>query len=212
MKLEEALKYLDKGKKISEHSYDVTTYLVKGSDGQIHEYNFKGNLETFSPLLSEVKKESNNWYVVSEDFIKRFRKASDYLEHHDWYHNSDTVLLKEYKLGFISNYIRAAIDLNHLSCSLSLIDIDNYDAMYDIFPIDKIEDKDSVYDVKLAFNETKKDFEFVRDLLYSYETLRVEKRDEDWVKEEVNKLELKKKKEQCVNRLQDLILKINKEN
>lgn len=208
MKLEEAMKFLNEGKKISENSYDVTTYLVKKSDGRIHEYNFGGNLETYSPSLYEVKKDSNAWYVVSEKFLKNFRKALDYLKQHGWYQNSDTLLLKEYKLGFISNYISAAIDLNHLSCSLSLIDIDNYDAMYDIFPIDKIEDKDSVYDVKLAFNETKKDFEFVRDLLYSYETLRVEKRDEDWVKEEVNKLELKKKKEQSVNRLQDLILKI----
>ena len=179
MKFEEAIKFLNEGKKISEYSYDVTTYLVKESDGQIHEYNFKGSIEKLSPLLSKVKKESDKWYVVSEKFIKNFRKALDYLKQHGWYQNTDTLLLKSYKLGFISNYISAAIDLNHLSCSLSLIDIDNYDAMYDIFPIDKIEDEASVYDVKLAFNETKKDFEFVRDLLYSYQTLRVEKQDED---------------------------------
>lgn len=190
MKFEEAIKFLNEGKKISEYSDNVTTYLIKESDGRIHEYNFGGNLETFSPSLQEKKRDSNAWYVVSEKFIKNFRKALDYLKQHGWYQNTDTLLLKSYKLGFISNYISAAIDLNHLSCSLSLIDIDNYDAMYDIFPIDKIEDEASVYDVKLAFNETKKDFEFVRDLLYSYQTLRVEKQDEDWVKEEVNKLNI----------------------
>lgn len=193
MKLEEALKWLDKGKKISENSYEVTTYLVKEGDGQIHEYNFGGNLETFSPLLSEVKKESNKWYVVSEAFIKRFRKASDYLEHHGWYHNSDTVLLKEYKLGFIENYIEASIDLKDLSCSLSLININGYDPVYSIFPVKKIEDEDSVYDIKLAFNETKKDFEFVRDLLYTDRHLGIVKYDEEWAKEAVELKELKGK-------------------
>lgn len=187
MKLEEALKWLDKGKKISENSYDVTTYLVKEGDGQIHEYNFGGNLETLSPLLSETKKESNKWYVVSEDFIKRFKKASDYLKYHGWHHNTDTLLLKSYKLGFISNYISAAIDLKDLSCSLSLIDIDRYDRIYNIFPVDKIEDEDSVYDVKLAFNETKKDFEFVRDLLYTDLHLGIVKYDEEYVDEELKK-------------------------
>lgn len=187
MKYEEALKYLDKGKKISEHSYDITTYLVKGSDGQIHEYNFGGNLETFSPLLSEVKKESNKWYVVSEDFIKRFRKALAYLKHHDWYCNSDTVLLKEYKLGSIENYIEARIDLKDLSCSLSLIDIDGYNPWYDMFPVDKIEDEESVYDVKLAFNETKKDFEFVRKLLYTDYVIGIVKYDKEYVEEEFKK-------------------------
>ena len=201
MKYEEVLKELDKGKKISVDSYDVTSYLVKGGDGQIHEYNFEGNLETFSPLLSEVKKESNKWYVVSEDkwyvvseaFIKRFRKASDYLKHHGWYHNSDTVLLKEYKLGFIENYINAVIDLKDLSCSLSLIDINGYNLFYDIFPVDKIEDEDSIYDVKLAFNETKKDFEFVKNLLYTDYKLGIVKYDEEWAKEAVELKELKGK-------------------
>ena len=184
MKLEEALKWLDKGKKISENSYDVTTYLVKESDGQIHEYNFGESLETFSPLLSEIKKESNKWYVVSEDFIKRFKKASDYLKHHGWYHNTDTVLLKSYKLGFIENYINARIDLKDLSCSLSLMDIDGYTPWSCIFPVDKIEDEDSVYDVKLAFNETKKDFEFVKNLLYTDYNLGIVKYDEEYVDEE----------------------------
>lgn len=187
MKYEEALKWLDKGKKISENSYDVTTYLVKGSDGQIHEYNFGENLETFSPLLSEVKKESNKWYVVSEDFIKRFRKALDYLEHHGWYCNSDTVLFKSYKLGFIENYIEARIDLKDLSCSLSLININGYTPWSYIFPVNKIEDEDSVYDVKLAFNETKKDFEFVRDLLYTDFDLGIVKYDEEYAEEELKK-------------------------
>lgn len=194
MKFEEALKYLDEGKKISENSNDVTTYLVKESDGQIHEYNFGGNLETFSPLLSEVKKESSEWYVVSEDFIKRFRKASDYLKHHGWYHNTDTVLLKSYKLGIITNYIDARIDLKDLSCSLSLIDINGYTPWSYIFPVDKIEDEDSVYDVKLAFNETKKDFEFVRDLLYTDRDLGIVKYDEEYVDEEYkNMLNMTKK-------------------
>lgn len=188
MKLEEALKYLDKGKKISENSYDVTTYLIKKSNGQIHEYNFAGTLETYSPLLSEIKKESDKWYVVSEDFIKRFRKASDYLEHHGWYHNSDTVLLKEYKLGFIENYINARIDLKDLSCSLSLIDINGYKPLYDIIPVDKIEDEDSVYDVKLAFNETKKDFDFVKNLLYTDYNLGIVKYDKEYVDEELNRI------------------------
>ena len=184
MKLEEALKWLDKGKKISENSYNVTTYLVKEYDGQIHEYNFGGSLETFSPLLSEVKKESDKWYVVSEDFIKRFRKASDYLKHHGWHHNTDTVLLKSYKLGFIENYIDARIDLKDLSCSLSLIDINGYTPWSCIFPVDKIEDEDSVYDVKLAFNETKKDFEFVKNLLYTNHDLGIVKYDEEYAYEE----------------------------
>lgn len=179
MKFEEAMKLLNEGKKISEYSCDVTTYLIKESDGRIHEYNFGGNLETLSPSLYEQKKDSNAWYVVSEKFIKNFRKALDYLKQHGWYQNTDTLLLKSYKLGFISNYISAAIDLINLDCSLTLINIERYNAMYDIFPIDKIEDEDSVYDVKLSFNETKKDFEFVRDLLYSDETRRVEKQDED---------------------------------
>lgn len=187
MKLEEALKWLDKGKKISENSYDVTTYLVKKSDGQIHEYDFSGSLETHSPLLSEVKKESDKWYVVSEDFIKRFRKALDYLEHHGWYPNSDTLLLKEYKLGFIENYIEARIDLKDLSCSLSLIDIDGYNLFSDIFPVDKIEDEDSVYDVKLAFNETKKDFEFVKNLLYTDYVIGIVRYDKEYVDEEFKK-------------------------
>ena len=187
MKLEEALKWLDKGKKISENSYDVTTYLVKESDGQIHEYNFGGSLETLSPLLSEVKKESNKWYVVGEDFIKRFIKASNYLKHYCWLHNTDTVLLKSYKLGFIQNYIDARIDLKDLSCSLSLIDINGYTPWSYTFPVDKIEDEEDVYDVKLAFNETKKDFEYVRDLLYTDRHLGVVKYDEEYVDEEYKK-------------------------
>lgn len=183
MKYEEVLKYLDKGKKISEDSYDVTTYLVKESDGQIHEYNFGENFETFSPLLSEVKKESNKWYVVSEDFIKRFKKASYYLRQHGWHHNSDTVMLKSYKLGCIENYIDARIDLRDLSCSLSLINIDGYTPWSCIFPVDKIEDEESVYDVKLAFNETKKDFDFVKNLLYTNYDLGIVKYDEEWADE-----------------------------
>lgn len=188
MKLEEALKWLDKGKKISENSYDVTTYLVKESDGQIHEYDFGGSSETLSPLLSEVKKESNKWYVVSEDFIKRFKKASDYLENRGWYHNTDTVLLKSYKLGFIENYIDARIDLKDLSCSLSLIDINGYTPWSCIFPVSEIEDEDSVYDVKLAFNETKKDFEFVKNLLYTDYALGIVKYDEEYVEVELKNM------------------------
>lgn len=184
MKFEEALKWLDKGKKISENSYDVTTYLVKGSDGQLHEYNFGGNLETVSPLLSETKKESTKWYVVSEDFIKRFRKASDYLKHRGWHQNTDTVLLKSYKLGLIENYIDARIDLKDLSCSLSLIDINGYTPWSCIFPVDKIEDEESVYDVKLAFNGTKKDFDFVKNLLYTDYDLGIVKYDEEYADEE----------------------------
>lgn len=188
MKLEEALKWLDKGKKISENSYDVTTYLVKESDGQIYEYDFGGSLETLSPLLSEVKKESNKWYVVSEDFIKRFKKASDYLENRGWHHNTDTVLLKSYKLGIITNYIDARIDLKDLSCSLSLIDINGYTPWSCIFPVSEIEDEDSVYDVKLAFNETKKDFEFVRDLLYTDRDLGIVKYDEEYAEVELKNM------------------------
>lgn len=185
MKYEEVLKELEKGKKISVDSYDVTSYLVKEGDGKIHEYNFGGNLETLSPTLSEVKKESNRWYVVSEDFIKRFKRASDYLRQHGWYFNTDTLLLKNYKLGFIANYIKASIDLKDLSCSLSLININGYDPVYSIFPVKKIEDEDSVYDIKLAFNETKKDFEFVRDLLYTDRHLGIVKYDEEWAEEVV---------------------------
>lgn len=184
MKFEEASKWLDKGKKISENSYDVTTYLVKKSDGQIHEYNFDGSLETFSPLLSEVKKESNKWYVVSEDFIKRFKKASDYLEHRGWHPNTDTVFLKSYKLGIITNYIDARIDLKDLSCSLSLIDINGYTPWSCIFPVDKIEYEEDVHDVKLAFNETKKDFDFIKNLLYTDYDLGIVKYDEEYVEEE----------------------------
>ena len=184
MKLEEALKWLDKGKKISENSSDVTTYLVKGSDGQIHEYEFGGRGELLSPLLSEVKKESNRWYVVSEDFIKRLRKASNYLERHGWYHNTDTVLLKHYKLGFIYNYIDARIDLKDLSCSLSLINIDGHTPWAYIFPADKLKDKKDLYDVKVAFKKKKKDFEFVRDLLYTGSALGIVKYDKEYADED----------------------------
>lgn len=87
-------------------------------------------------------------------------------------------------MGFIENYIDARIDLKDLSCSLSLIDINGYTPWSCIFPVDKIEDEDSIYDVKLAFNETKKDFEFIKNLLYTDHDLGIIKYDEEYAYEE----------------------------
>lgn len=153
MTYEEASKYLDEGKTIAVGFGD---YFV---DSETVRKGFcLGMGIVRDPEFDRLKKESNRWYVVNEDYLKAAGEAVGYLEYHGWLWSSASVMFKDF--GTIG--LEAEIDFRERHLSLSAID---WWYGNDLDPSIDVDDAADMEAFKAAYKRTVEDFEHAMDLI-----------------------------------------------
>ena len=104
-------------------------------------------------------------YVDAEEQIE---KAKEYLEDNGWHENTDSLMLKSYPFQGIANWFEAAIDLKNREVYLDMLS--SYQDNNIFSHVSDLKDKDDINSVIVAFNKTKRDFEYVMKLLKNVNT------------------------------------------
>lgn len=153
MTYEEASKYLDEGKTIAvgfgDYFVDSATVRKGFCDGM----GIVRDLE-----FDRLKKKSEGWYVVNEDYLKAADEAVGYLEDHGWLWNSASVMFKDFEtIG-----LEAEIDFHERHLSLSAVD---WWYGNDLYPTLDVDDAADMREFKAAYKCTVEDFEHAMDLI-----------------------------------------------
>ena len=153
MTYEEASKYLDGGKTIAVGLGDYFVDSVTVREG------FCCGMGTpRSPEFDRLKKKSEGWYVVNEDYLKAADEAVAYLEGNGWLWDSDSMMFKDFgTIGLV-----AEIDFHERHLSLSAID---WWYGNDLYPALDTDDAADMGAFKAAYRRTVEDFEHAMDLL-----------------------------------------------